>query len=77
MLAIGVEPGWALVVSQVILSFGIPFALGPVVVFTSQRGLMGPLVNRHITTVVAVVAAGLISSLNLVLIWLTFSGANA
>jgi len=53
VLAIGVDPTDALVISQVVLSFGIPFALIPLVWFTSRRELMGPLVNRKTTTAVA------------------------
>ena len=51
--AIGVDPSRTLVISQVVLSFGIPFALIPLVYFTSRRDLMGALVNRRLTTVVA------------------------
>ena len=61
-----------LVLSQVVLSFGIPFALIPLVRFTSQRALMGALVNRVLTTVAATVIAALIVSLNAFLIWETF-----
>jgi manganese transport protein len=61
-----------LVVSQVVLSFGIPFALIPLVVFTSKREIMGVLVNRRLTVVVASVIAALISALNLFLLAQTF-----
>jgi manganese transport protein len=60
------------VISQVILSFGIPFALVPLVWFTSRRELMGPLVNRRATTAVAAGVAGLISLLNVFLLGQTF-----
>ena len=70
--AIGVDPSRTLVISQVILSFGIPFALIPLVWFTSRRDLMGPLANRRATTVVAAAVAGLISLLNVFLLGLTF-----
>ena len=46
VLAVGADPTHALVLSQVVLSFGIPFALVPLVMFTSRRDLMGALVNR-------------------------------
>ncbi|MFI6209557.1 Nramp family divalent metal transporter [Streptomyces sp. NPDC051041] len=68
VLACGVEPGLALVLSQVVLSFGIPFALWPLVFFTSRKRLMGPLVNRRSTTVAASVAATFITALNAVLL---------
>jgi manganese transport protein len=72
--AIGVNATSALVVSQVVLSFGIPFALIPLVLFSRDRSLMGALVNRRITTLAAVVVAALIISLNIVLLYLTFFG---
>src|SRR5947199_3813063 len=61
-----------LVVSQVVLSFGIPFALIPLVLFTSRRDVMGVLVNRKTTIVVATVVAALISGLNVFLLAQTF-----
>jgi manganese transport protein len=68
VLALGVDPTRALVVSQVVLSFGIPFALVPLVMFTRRRDLMGSLVNARATTAVASVVAGLIVALNVVLV---------
>src|ERR671933_540708 len=68
VIAIGVDPSRTLVISQVVLSFGIPFALIPLVVFTSRRDLMGALVNARATTVAAVVVAALISALNVFLL---------
>jgi manganese transport protein len=68
VLALGVDPTRALVVSQVVLSFGIPFALVPLVMFTRRRDLMGTLVNHRVTTAVATVVAGLIIALNAVLL---------
>jgi len=64
VLAIGVDPTQALVLSQVVLSFGIPFALVPLVLLTRRRDVMGPLVNRSATTGVAWVVAALIIALN-------------
>ncbi len=54
--------------SQVVLSFGIPFALVPLIALTSNRTVMGPLANRPLTTVVACAVATLVSALNLLLI---------
>jgi manganese transport protein len=68
VLAIGVNPSRALVLSQVVLSFGIPFALIPLVMFCRDRRLMGGLVNRPATTAVAAVVAALIVVLNGVLL---------
>jgi manganese transport protein len=70
--AIGVDPSRTLVLSQVVLSFGIPFALVPLIRFTSTPGLMGQLVNRRLTTIAAVVVAAIIISLNLFLLAQTF-----
>jgi manganese transport protein len=68
ILAVGVSPTSALVLSQVVLSFGIPFALVPLVLFTSRRDVMGAHVNRPMTNVFAFASAGLITALNLFLI---------
>jgi manganese transport protein len=68
VLAIGVNPTDALVLSQVVLSFGIPFALVPLLLLTRRRDIMGGLVNRRITTVAASIAAALIIALNLFLL---------
>jgi manganese transport protein len=68
VLAIGLDPTRTLVISQVVLSFGIPFALVPLVIFTSRRRLMGSLVNGRLTTVAAGVLAGLIVVLNVFLL---------
>jgi manganese transport protein len=58
----------------VILSFGIPFALIPLVVFCRDRELMGALVNRKVTTIVATAVVAVIVSLNIVLLYLLFAG---
>lgn len=65
VVATGVDPTTALVLSQVVLSFGVPFALWPLVVLTRDRAVMGELVNRRTTHVLAVFAATAISALNL------------
>jgi manganese transport protein len=72
VLAIGVNPTDALVISQVVLSFGIPFALIPLVMFTRRRDLMGALTNARVTTALASVIAALIICLNLFLLARTF-----
>jgi manganese transport protein len=71
VLGLGVDPTRALVGSQVVLSFGIPFALVPLVMFTRRADLMGGLVNRRVTTLAASAIAGVIIALNVVLIWQT------
>jgi manganese transport protein len=69
VLALGVNPTSALIFSQVVLSFGIPFALVPLVTLTSNREVMGVHVNRRATTLAAFALAGLIVVLNLFLIY--------
>jgi manganese transport protein len=74
VLAVGVNPSRALVISQVVLSFGIPFALVPLVLLTRRRDIMGALVNRRLTTALAAVVAAMIIALNLFLIYETIFG---
>ncbi|MEU4336124.1 Nramp family divalent metal transporter [Micromonospora lupini] len=74
VLAIGLDPTRALVLSQVILSFGIPFALIPVVAFTRRRDLMGNLVNHPLTTAAAALVAVLVVALNAFLLWQVVAG---
>ncbi|MFI2477716.1 Nramp family divalent metal transporter [Nocardia xishanensis] len=75
ILGAGIDPTRALIVSQVVLSFGIPFALIPLVRFTSDRELMGADVNHRVTTGLAWLVALIISLLNIALIYLTVTGA--
>jgi manganese transport protein len=74
ILAVGINPSRALVISQVVLSFGIPFALIPLLTFCRNRQVMGALVNHRLTTAVAVVVVTLIVSLNVFLLYQTFFG---
>jgi manganese transport protein len=74
ILAIGVNPSSALIVSQIALSFGIPFALVPLVMFCRDRELMGDLVNRRGTNIAAYLVVGVIVSLNVFLIYQTVLG---
>jgi len=69
VIAMGLDPTRTLVISQVILSFGLPFALVPLVLFTSRRTLMGGLVNRAGTTALAAAATAVIIALNLFLLY--------
>jgi manganese transport protein len=73
ILAVGFDPTRTLVLSQVVLSFGIPFALIPLVRLTSDRAVMGADTNHRVTTGVGWVIGTLISLLNVVLIFLTVS----
>ena len=74
VLAVGVDATDALVVSQVVLSFGIPFALVPMILLTRRTEVMGALVNRRGTTIAASIVASLIIALNGFLLQQTFFG---
>jgi manganese transport protein len=74
IIAAGVDTTAALVISQVVLSFGIPFALIPLVMLTRRADLMGALVNRRHTTAAAALVATVITGLNVTLIVLTLLG---
>jgi manganese transport protein len=68
VIFLGFDPTRTLVISQVALSFGLPFAIVPLVYFTSKKELMGILVNKQITTIAAWIIAALIVALNFFLI---------
>jgi manganese transport protein len=74
ILAIGLNPSRSLVISQVVLSFGIPFALIPLLIHCRNRNLMGALTNHRATTAIATVVVTLIVSLNVFLLYQTFFG---
>jgi manganese transport protein len=69
VMAIGLEPTRTLVISQVILSFCLPVALIPLVMFTRRRDLMGGLTNHSATTAIATVIVGAIIALNALLLY--------
>lgn len=75
ILGVGVDPTLALVLSQVVLSFGIPFALIPLVALTAQRRTLGVWANRVWTTAAGVIASVLLIALNGALLWLVLTGA--
>lgn len=74
VIAAGVDPTRTLVISQVVLSFGLPFALVPLALFTHRRDLMGPLVNRPLVSAAAAVVTVLVIALNIYLIVQTVRG---
>ena len=74
ILAVGTDPTLALVLSQVVLSFGIPFALVPLVALTARREVLGVHLNRGLTTTAGIAAAVFLIALNAVLLWLVFTG---
>ena len=77
VIMIGCDPTRTLVMSQVILSFGLPFAVVPLVLFTARADLMGPLVNRRSSTVIAWTIAALIVALNIFLLVKILSGGGS
>jgi len=68
VIFLGFDPTRTLVISQVVLSFGLPFAVIPLILFTRRRDLMGALVNKRATTALASVIAALIIALNFYLL---------
>jgi len=74
VLALGLDPTRALVISQVVLSFGIPFALVPLILLTNDRAVMGTLVNRPLTRIVAWAIAAAVIALNVFLLYQTVAG---
>lgn len=74
VLAVGLDPTRTLVLSQVVLSFGLPFALVPLVLFTRRRDLMGTLTNHRLTTMAAVLVTALIAALNMYLLYQIAAG---
>jgi manganese transport protein len=74
VLGVGLDPTRSLVLSQVVLSFGIPFALVPLVMLSRRRDIVGTLVNRRGTTIAAATVASLIVALNMFLLFQTFAG---
>lgn len=74
ILALGFDPTRALVLSQVVLSFGIPFAVLPLIRLTGDRRLMGSDTNHPLTAIAGWAVAIIVSLLNAVLIWLTVTG---
>jgi len=75
ILGVGFSPTLALVLSQVVLSFGIPFALIPLVMLTAQRRTLGEHANHRVTTALGILFAALLITLNGVLLWLVLTGA--
>jgi manganese transport protein len=74
LLSLGADPTWALIISQVVLSFGIPFALIPLIIFTRDKSILGVDINSGLTTTLAVLASVFVIGLNAVLLWITFAG---
>ncbi len=76
VLYAGLDPTRTLVISQVVLSFGLPFAVIPLVLFTANKKIMGPLVNRPFTSFLAGIATLLILALNSYLIYSMAAGGD-
>ncbi|WP_051701968.1 Nramp family divalent metal transporter [Mycetocola saprophilus] len=75
VLGVGFDPTLALVLSQVLLSVGIPFALIPLAYLTAKRSLMGEFVNRLPMRIITAIVVAAIVLLNIALIYLTLTGA--
>jgi len=75
LLGLGADPTLSLVLSQVVLSFGIPFALVPLIALTARRDVLGEHRNRRGTTIAGIVAAVFLIALNAALLWLVLTGA--
>ena len=74
VIMIGLDPTNTLVISQVVLSFGLPFTIIPLILFTRRADIMGVLVNRRLTTITLTAVAALIIALNVFLIYSTLAG---
>jgi manganese transport protein len=74
VIALGLDPTRTLVISQVVLSFGLPFAIVPLVIFTSRQSIMGVLTNHRLTTAVACIVVAIVICLNVYLLYQTFFG---
>jgi len=75
IIALGVNPMYALIMSQVALSFALPFAIVPMLLITSRKDLMGSLVNKRSTKIAGWIITSVILALNAVLVYLTFTGS--
>ncbi len=73
VISIGLDPTRTLVISQVVLSFGLPFAIIPLIIFTRRKTVMGILVNHPATTALTCIVAALIIFLNVYLVYQTFA----
>ena len=74
VIMIGLDPTRTMVISQVVLSLGLPFAIIPLILFTRRSDIMGMLVNRRLTTITLTVVAALIIALNVFLLYSTLAG---
>jgi len=75
IIALGINPMRALVLSQVTLSFALPLAIIPMLMITKRKDLMGSLVNKPFTNVMGIIITGIIIALNSVLLYYTFTGS--
>ncbi len=75
VIGLGIDPTKALVISQVVLSFGLPFALVPLLLLSQRRDVMGDLTNRRVTTLAGWTVTGLVVALNLLLLYVSLRGS--
>ena len=76
VIILGFDPTGTLVLSQVVLSFGLPFVIIPLILFTRDKKIMGPLANKKSTTWIASLVAAVIICLNVYLIFQLFNGGG-
>ena len=74
VIALKLDPLRILILSQVALSFAIPFALVPLVILTRNASVMGDMVNNRRTNAMAYLVTGIIVALNLLLLYRTLGG---
>jgi manganese transport protein len=74
VIGLGLDPLRILVLSQVSLSFQLPLAIIPLILFTRDKSLMGEYTNRRRTTILAIAAAAVIIGLNVLLVWQSLAG---
>ena len=75
VVVVGVNPMKALVLSQVSLSFALPFAIIPLLLITNRKDIMGSFANKSLTKIIGFAIAGMIIGLNAILLYLTFTGS--
>lgn len=74
IISLGINPMKALVISQILLSFTLPLAIIPLIIITNRKDIMGSFVNKPLTKFVGILITTIVITLNLVLLFLTFTG---
>jgi manganese transport protein len=74
IIAVGVSPMKAIIISQVALSFSLPLAIVPLLIITGRRDLMGEFVNSRLVKIIGIIVASFVIGLNIILLYMTFTG---